>query len=569
MRTPKLPHVHMLSLDGGAVRGLMEVRLLMHLASALQEESKLPRQDVSESIADDKLAETFHIITGTSTGGIIGLALAQKGFSPKTLTTLDHFYSHDVKQVFKKSWLKKVIRTIGKQPVYLTISGILGTALAFAGIALGMKNLFATMPFISGWVLPPFLKSTTPEALMAWGLIGGLLIGTGIVQVYFDPSRAIGIYKAQYGSKELITKLNALLGSACIQQPASKTPEGINAVATKAAPLNLIPVYNLIDRHIQLVCSRPVNSTYCRFFEGMPLAQLAQATAAAPTFFDPVQITIKEPNDNGAQADVTLHFADGGLGCNNPTSLVFQSLLESFATHYNTRMVCWLNDAETRTPQTFNVQVAHSLMDFYAQVNYLNMGKERLSGWVQVYTAHLYETGIQCLEQGEGIVPHAPGLNDYTPLLELVQTRIIRDLKDSFTLVSVGSGNIQKALRSDDIMKWNLLNWVPGMIESFFDAQSQQASYSLERQLNYSFPTALHKSYFRFQPNLSDKDAAMDDVSNENLNHLEHIARSYYDNHRRMFQEAAHILIQNLKQNNQGPYHSGENQGISLTTTSP
>ena len=65
--------VNVLTLDGGGVRGLITIHILAHI------EKQLAKGRQNYKISDD-----FHIIVGTSAGGLIALALAA-GISAETL----------------------------------------------------------------------------------------------------------------------------------------------------------------------------------------------------------------------------------------------------------------------------------------------------------------------------------------------------------------------------------------------------------------------------------------------------------------------------------------------------
>ncbi|RZJ61955.1 MAG: patatin, partial [Hymenobacter sp.] len=75
-----------LSLDGGGIRGLYTARFLADMEAQLQ-------RDGNEHTS---LYQHFDLICGTSTGGIIALALAL-GMPARELV---HLYSHHAKDIF-------------------------------------------------------------------------------------------------------------------------------------------------------------------------------------------------------------------------------------------------------------------------------------------------------------------------------------------------------------------------------------------------------------------------------------------------------------------------------------
>jgi patatin-like phospholipase/acyl hydrolase len=86
--------IAVLSIDGGGIRGIIAARILMALRKAIGRD----------------LHEMFHLITGTSTGGIIALGIASgvnKG-QPFTPADLLQLYLVHGPRIFKKSWYTPV-----------------------------------------------------------------------------------------------------------------------------------------------------------------------------------------------------------------------------------------------------------------------------------------------------------------------------------------------------------------------------------------------------------------------------------------------------------------------------
>jgi patatin-like phospholipase/acyl hydrolase len=72
--------IYILSLDGGGIKGLYTSRVLQHF----------------EELYSVKIADCFDLICGTSTGGLITLALA----SGHTAKSIGDFYESRGKQIF-------------------------------------------------------------------------------------------------------------------------------------------------------------------------------------------------------------------------------------------------------------------------------------------------------------------------------------------------------------------------------------------------------------------------------------------------------------------------------------
>ena len=93
-----------LSIDGGGIRGIIPAKILSLV------EDELRRQDKSTDLSD-----YFDLICGTSTGGIIAIALGL-GLSPKTILQL---YTSHAGEIFPKRTLKGMIaRVIGGKSLY-------------------------------------------------------------------------------------------------------------------------------------------------------------------------------------------------------------------------------------------------------------------------------------------------------------------------------------------------------------------------------------------------------------------------------------------------------------------
>lgn len=97
--------VRILCLDGGGIRGLIEVEILRSLSEAIFSNS-----------SGIQLIKQFDLICGTSTGGILSLALSQ-GFELGTCFSL---YSSLGDKVFRKSFLGGYPRYLWKGDLYST-----------------------------------------------------------------------------------------------------------------------------------------------------------------------------------------------------------------------------------------------------------------------------------------------------------------------------------------------------------------------------------------------------------------------------------------------------------------
>ncbi|MGB0839321.1 MAG: patatin-like phospholipase family protein [Chitinophagales bacterium] len=92
--------IRILSIDGGGLMGIIPIKILQLI----------------ESITQSPIHESFDLIAGTSTGGLIatGLSVTENGYSPKVgLDTLEDFYLNRSQTIFPTAHgLEKVWRTV-------------------------------------------------------------------------------------------------------------------------------------------------------------------------------------------------------------------------------------------------------------------------------------------------------------------------------------------------------------------------------------------------------------------------------------------------------------------------
>src|SRR5690349_15308734 len=85
-----------LSVDGGGIRGLISALVI----------DEIERQLAAEAGPEARVADYFHLFAGTSTGGLIALALtAPERMSAKELAS---FYTEDGPEIFSRSFGRKL-----------------------------------------------------------------------------------------------------------------------------------------------------------------------------------------------------------------------------------------------------------------------------------------------------------------------------------------------------------------------------------------------------------------------------------------------------------------------------
>jgi patatin-like phospholipase/acyl hydrolase len=96
-----------LCVDGGGMRGLLSLRVIAELERLVAREVGRPA----------RICDYFHLLSGTSTGGLIALALT----APEEISTetLAGFYRSDGPEIFRRSLLQKVRTLWGlRRPKY-------------------------------------------------------------------------------------------------------------------------------------------------------------------------------------------------------------------------------------------------------------------------------------------------------------------------------------------------------------------------------------------------------------------------------------------------------------------
>jgi hypothetical protein len=106
-----------LSLDGGGIRGVLTMEILVEIENQLR--------DALGRGTDFRLSDFFDYIGGTSTGGIIAAGLA-RGMSAQELL---EFYVSIGAKMFEKTWLLKRLKNYYKsEPLELQLKSVFGEA---------------------------------------------------------------------------------------------------------------------------------------------------------------------------------------------------------------------------------------------------------------------------------------------------------------------------------------------------------------------------------------------------------------------------------------------------------
>ena len=99
---------------------------------------------------------------------------------------------------------------------------------------------------------------------------------------------------------------------------------------------------------------------------------------------------------------------------------------------------------------------------------------------------------------------------------------------DEITLLSLGTGELTRALPYEDAKDWGLAEWAKPIIDVVFDGVSDATDHHLEQILG-------REHYFRFQTRLDRARDDMDDASEGNLHLLKQEAEELLRDERDRF----------------------------------
>ncbi len=123
----------------------------------------------------------------------------------------------------------------------------------------------------------------------------------------------------------------------------------------------------------------------------------------------------------------------------------------------------------------------------------------------------------------------ADGAADYYSLIDggvyannpamcaFVEARTLYPGAEDFLVVSLGTGELTRSLRFDDIKDWGLAKWTQPILDVVFDGVSSTVDYQLRQLL---MPETGPQCYWRFQVRLDDETCSMDDARPENIRRL-------------------------------------------------
>jgi patatin-like phospholipase/acyl hydrolase len=99
-----------------------------------------------------------------------------------------------------------------------------------------------------------------------------------------------------------------------------------------------------------------------------------------------------------------------------------------------------------------------------------------------------------------------------------VEAKTLYPDAEEFLVASLGTGELTRALRFDDVKDWGLAKWAKPILDVVFDGVSCTVDYQL-RQLLTPVSDG-QRRYWRFQVRLDEKTCSMDDARPENIRRL-------------------------------------------------
>lgn len=231
-----------------------------------------------EKMTKRPIHELFDLVAGTSTGAILALASVcpnRKTEKPKPASDFSSIYKDNANLIFNRP---SIVNTII-------------TATASAALTYGFSQLsrFHNHPW------------NVPLALSGGAFLGatGYWSGRSLLVVKYDRNGLDGVLK-NYFENETLNKLTTDV---------------------------LIPTYSLGHRE-PWICDSSGDSSFLDFINLYQVDRLvrdiAAATSAAPSYFDPFDMEVREPAIVRLfKGKRILKFIDGGLAYNNPAYLAY------------------------------------------------------------------------------------------------------------------------------------------------------------------------------------------------------------------------------------------------------
>jgi patatin-like phospholipase/acyl hydrolase len=150
-------------------------------------------------------------------------------------------------------------------------------------------------------------------------------------------------------------------------------------------------------------------------------------------------------------------------------------------------------------------------------------------------------TPALCLVDG-GMFANDPSLS---AIVEARKTKFASLPNPDFTnlyVVSVGTGKVEKRYEYKTVIKWKLLRWIKPVIDILMSSSAEVTGYQVQKIFE---AIDCAKYYVRIEPNLCNASSDMDNVSNNNIAHLEQAGENYVNTHKKQLEDIVDALIAN------------------------
>ncbi|OTB07612.1 hypothetical protein M426DRAFT_317916 [Hypoxylon sp. CI-4A] len=266
--------VNLLALDGGGIRGICELRVLdeiMRRVQKVQNLEALPRP-----------CDYFHLMAGTSTGGLIAILLSR--FKLTTAEAINVYYDFSKKIFSKKNQ-----------------DGFVGHLFHKEGLERIIQDMVKKHG-VGELMLDP-KPSAQSKAFVC-------------TQKAREQGTAVRLRTYEPPSSRRDDSLDIPSPSGSASSSSSSSSPSSSASSSAASPLSPHPTSSM---DVLLAASSPrtgsskTENEQWDDFRDIKIWEAARATTAAPTFF---------PEMEFIRGDKTMHFIDGAMGCNNPADEV-------------------------------------------------------------------------------------------------------------------------------------------------------------------------------------------------------------------------------------------------------
>lgn len=238
----------------------------------------------------------------------------------------------------------------------------------------------------------------------------------------------------------------------------------------------LITAYDIVRRKPFYFISR--EAQLHPHHENFRMRDIARATSAAPTYFEPHLI------NNGHYSQLAL--VDGGVFANNPAMLAYTEAIN---------LKRW-KDYQSATTN------ASSARGISAQDSFSEINERDFSAGLPEYLAP----------------EHAP----------------------DFFMLSLGTGQTMRPYPYQEAKNWGLIGWARPVVDILMQGVSESVDYQMQYVLPPTRDGKRH--YYRLSPNIPENNSEMSDVSEANMDTLKSIALAFIEEHDGVIQEICHAL---------------------------